>query len=706
MLDLQKFVTLLRANLRLIVLISGGILALAVTITLLQTPRYTAETTIQINNQSAQVLGKDEDISQSEASSPLDTERFLQTQMDIVNSRALAERVVSRLHLLGNKSFYEGMAVAAPDASDTPAEVKEFTLTVLRKGQGSNLPRNSRLASISFTSTDPALSARVANAWASEVIQANLQRRYDSSSYARDFIAGQLDQAKAKLEKSELDLNSYARSAGLLRARDPSVNAANDPGAGGANAVTSASLLQLNTAANEAKTARIAAEQRYNLLKSNDLLSSPDVLANQAVTGLLSDRAKLEADLQRERAKHLDDYPTILQFKAQLAAINKQIDQVAQSIRNSVRQQYESAVQAEKSLDSQVKLLQGSSLAEQDRAVTYNLLARDSYTNRTLYEGLLQRYKELNAAAGISASNITIIDQADTPTKPSSPSLIRNVAVAIFLAGLISGSVIFLREQFDDAIRVPEEVEGKLGLSLLGVIPKLELSNPIEELADPKSTLSEAYNSLSSALRYSTPNGLPRSLMITSSQPSEGKSTSSIAIAYIFARIGRKVVLVDMDLRRPTLHRYVGSNKLGVSSLLTSQNTLDEVLQPTELTNLSAITSGPIPPNPTELLNSPGLLAMLEELKGRFDLVILDSPPVLGLADAPIISALADGVLIVVQSERCRRRALRTSLQRLAAVRANILGATLTMFDVSKVSNQYSEYYGYNYYTYSSTTPD
>lgn len=278
--------------------------------------------------------------------------------------------------------------------------------------------------------------------------------------------------------------------------------------------------------------------------------------------------------------------------------------------------------------------------------------------------------------------------------------------MAIFLAGLISGSVIFLREQFDDAIRVPEEVEGKLGLSLLGVIPKLELSNPIEELADPKSTLSEAYNSLSSALRYSTPNGLPRSLMITSSQPSEGKSTSSIAIAYIFARIGRKVVLVDMDLRRPTLHRYVGSNKLGVSSLLTSQNTLDEVLQPTELTNLSAITSGPIPPNPTELLNSPGLLAMLEELKGRFDLVILDSPPVLGLADAPIISALADGVLIVVQSERCRRRALRTSLQRLAAVRANILGATLTMFDVSKVSNQYSEYYGYNYYTYSSTTPD
>jgi capsular exopolysaccharide synthesis family protein len=698
--DIRKLLIALRANLWIIGVIVCAALGLALVVTMLQTPRYTAEATLQINNQPAQVLGSDQEAGQSDVASPLETERFLQTQLDILSSRAMGERVAQRLRLYGNAKFYAGMGVRTPDADTDQRKVREFTLKVLANAVKVDLPRSSRLATIDFTSIDPALSAQLANAWTDEFIQANLQRRYDSSTYAREFISGQLAEAKAKLETSERDLNAYARQAGLIRARD----LATTPDVAGASSgsVTTASLLQVNAAANQAEAARIAAEQRWRSVSQGDALSAPEVLSNSAVNQLLSDRARVEADLQRERTKHLEDHPSVQQAKAQLAAINQQIGQVAKSIRASVKQQYDSAVQSENDLKRQVAVLKGSSLAEQDRSVQYNLLAREADTNRTLYDGLLQRYKELNAAAGISASNIAIIDTAEAPTLPSSPNLAMNLALALIGGLVIAGVVVLIRFHFDDAVRVPEDVEGKLGMTLLGVIPTAQEPTPSVAMADPKSAMSEAYNSLRTSLLYSTSQGLPRTLLVTSSQPSEGKSTTSLAIARGLARLGRKVVLLDTDMRRPALHAVFGvDNEHGMSSLLTAQDTLAEVLRPTEDANLDLVTSGPIPPSPTELLSTGRLVQLLDELKGRYDVVILDSPPVLGLADAPMMSAIVDGVVMVVQSSRGRRGSLRASLRRLRAMQPNVLGAVLTMFDASKVGNRYSEYYGYNYYSYS-----
>ncbi|WP_408590148.1 GumC family protein [Novosphingobium sp.] len=701
--DLGRALILLRVNLALISLIVAATLVVTLIATMLQTPRYTAVTSLQINNQPAQVLGKDEDISQTEPTSPLDTERFLQTQMDILNSRALAERVANRLKLIGNADFYRYMGAREPDPTLPKSELKEFTLNLLLNGHDARLPRNSRLATVAFTSTDPAFSAKLANIWADEFIQANLQRRYDSSAYARDFISGQLDEAKAKLQQSEIDLNNYARVAGLIRARDSAAAAPEANGSGSGNSVTTSSLMQINAAANEAKANRIIAEQKWALLAGGNLLNSPDVLSNSTVASLLADRAKLQADYERERSKHLDDYPTVIQLKTQLAATNDQIDKVAKNIRASVRQQYDTAIRAEQSLNSQVRSLVGSSLAEQDRSVQYNLLARDADTNRLLYEGLLQRFKELNAAAGISASNISIIDQADAPTEQSSPKLVRNMAIAFAISLFVAIAVTFLRDQFDDAVRVPEDVESKLGIALLGVTPKSSENSPNEDLSDPKSPLSESYNSLCSALLYAKVGGLPRTLLVTSSQPAEGKSTTSLAVARGFARMGRKVALVDVDLRRPTLHRTAGfKNDNGVSTFLTAQSDIDAVIRPSDLENLYLVGSGPIPPNPTDLLSGPRLGEMIEKLKEKFDVVIFDSPPVLGLADAPLLAGAVEGVVIVVASSRNRRGSLKASIRRLRNVRSNILGAALTMFDVNKSGNRYSEYYGYNYYRYQS----
>lgn len=702
--DVRAILAIARANIVAIGLIVGAAIILGAVSTLLQTPLFTAATTLQINDQSVQVLGKQDDLSQGQVTSAIDSERFLQTQLDILGSRVIAERVAQKLRLVGNAKFYEAMGMRQPAPQKNEREIKDQTLNALLGGINVSLPRSSRLARINFTSPTPALSARIANTWANEFIQANLQRRYDSSAYARQFISGQLDEARAKVEQSERDVNAYARQAGLIRTQD--ANSGSGQGreaAGGGSSVVTASLLQLNAQANQAEAVRIAAEQRWRSLSGAALLSSPDVLNNAAVSVLLAQRATTNSDLQRERARHLDDYPAVVQLTAQLASINAQLQSVAGNIRASVKQQYDSASKSEQALKAKVVTLKSSSLAEQDLLVQYNLLAREADTSRTVYDGLLQRYKELNAASGISSSNISIIDTADDPTRPSSPNLTKNLALALLIGLAASGLVVFLRTQFDDAVRLPEDIESKLRMPLLGVIPTTKGVTPAVAMLDPKSTISEAYNSLRSALLFSSTNGVPKTLLITSSQPSEGKSTTSLSIGIGFARLGRKVVIIDGDLRRPSLHRLIDcDNTHGMSSLLTSQDSIEASLRPTQYENLMAITSGPLPPSPTELLSSTRMQQVLEDLVNRFDLVVVDSPPVLGLADAPLMAGLVEGVVLVVQSERSRRGTLRSSLQRLRASRTNIIGAVLTMFDPEKVGNKYSEYYGYNYYQYKS----
>lgn len=699
--DLRFIVAAIRANLVVIIAIIAAALALALVVTLLDTKRYTANASVQINDQSQQVLG-DVEATSEQATSSWDTERFLQTQVDVLKSRALALRVIKRLRLEGNARFYEQMEVKAPDADASPAAIREMTIALLQGNMQVRLPRNSRIAVITFESTDPALSAQIANAFAEEFIQASLQQRFDSSSYAREFVGNQLQEAKSKLEQSERDLNTYARSAGLIRTRDAGAPTDTAGGAGsGASSITTASLMQLNAEASQAQARRIAAEAKLKSINSKSLLSDRDALQNPAVQNLFTERARVEAKLEDELTRHLDGHPNVRQLRAQLKSIDDQLMLAAQNVRSAARAEYEAALATERQLKAQVDALKAATLNEQDQSVQYNLLAREADTNRALYDGLLQRYKELNASAGISTSNISIIDRADPPMMPSSPNLLKNLAYAL-LAGLgLAALTTFLRSQFDDTVRVPEDVEHKLELPLLGVIPRARDGDPDAELADPKSPISEGYNSLRGALLYSTSHGLPRSMLVTSSQPSEGKTTSSFAIAQGLARMGRKVLLVDVDLRRPSVHRRLSlDNEQGMTTLLTSQATLDSVIKESGHAGLSVITSGPVPPSPTELIASTRMEELIEELTGRYDVVVFDCPPILGLADAPLMSALVDGVVFVIESERARRGSLKASLRRLRTMRPMLLGAVLTMFDPSKAGHRYSEYYGYEYYTY------
>jgi polysaccharide biosynthesis transport protein len=699
-LDLRYIVAAIRSNLWLIAAIIAAAFALALVATLIQTKRYTAATTIQINDSSGRILSGQDDPGDEQSTNYYDTDRFLKTQTDIVRSRGLALRVAQKLKLVGNPAFYRSQEVPVPDASITAEDQRNNAIEMLRSNLTIDLPRDSRIITIRFESTDPEMSAQIVNMYADEFIQSNLDRKFGSSSYARTFLSGQLDDARLKLETSERALNAYARDTGLIRTENVSSSGKEGSAAAG-NSVVTASLLQVNSAANEATAKRIEAEGRWRAISSVPLLSAPQVVANSTIASLLTERAQLEGELAEERSRHLEEYPTVKAKQQQLNMLNQQIQQSAANVRNAVRAEYQSALNAEQQLKSQVNQLKGATLSEQDSTVQYGLLAREVDTNRAVYDGLLERFKTLNAIAGVSLSNVNVIDQAEAPVNPSSPNLFKNLALGLLLGLGLATVTVFFKDQFDDSIRVPEDVEPKLNLALLGVVPKAYSGEPGDALADPKSPISEAYNSLRGSLLYSTPSGLPHVMLVTSAQPSEGKTTSSFAIASGFARMGKRTLLIDADMRRPSLHRRAGlDNEKGLSTLLTSRQPLAEVAITLEQEHLSVLPAGPIPPSPTELLSHVRIEEVLREAAQSYEVVLVDSPPVLGLADSPLMAALVDGVIFVVEADRSRRGSLKTSLRRLRAMRAVMLGAVLTKFDPLKSGNRYSEYYGYEYYQY------
>lgn len=696
--NLRYVIAALRRNLWLFIGIIAAAVALALVATMLDTPRYTAVTSVQINDQSDEVLGDDLDIRRGDDPSSWDIDRFLNTQIDILQSRALAIRVANSLDLYDSQEFLAAMELSPDESGISEQERRELVISLLRDNLSIDLPRSTRIARIQFSSTDPALSARIANSFADEFIQANLQRRFDSSAYARNFVAEQLEEARLELENSERELNDYARSAGLIRTRDAFTVDASRPVAG---SVTASSLLQLNQAANDAQARRVEAEARWKAEAATPLLSSRTVLANPTVQELMTRKARAQADLESARERYLPDHPSIANLTSELAAIDAQLDRTAQQVRNSVRAEYEAARGAEAELLGRVANLRGDTLREQDRAVRYNTLAREADTARTIYDGLLQRYRELTASAGIAASNLAIIDRAEIPLDPTSPSLLLNLAMGLMLGFVFAVVAVYLRDQLDDAIRVPEDVEDKLGLTLLGVAPRCEDSDPLAELANPKSPLTEAYNSLRGSLLYSTRRGLPKVIAVTSAQAHEGKTTTSHAIASGLGRLGMRALLIDADLRRPAAHLGAGvANNRGLTDLLTTNDGLASAVKHFEPGAFDLLPAGPLPPSPAELISSPRMARLLEEAAAEYDVVVVDSPPVLGLTDAPMIAAIADGTIFVVEADRGRSGQLRSALRRLRSVDPVLLGAVLAKFDPEKAGNRYSAYYGYDYYRY------
>jgi len=679
-------------------------LAVGAAVTLLMRPAYTAQSTIQIDREAAKVVNvQDVTPSDDQASG----EEFFQTQYGLLRSRSLAEKVEDDLGLAANDSFIRRMHRRAPEAARQPgprglAARREAALEILRENMDVNPVRGSRLVSVAFSSPDPELSARIANAFAENFIAANLERRFESSSYARAFLERRIAQVKAKLEESERELVKYATDQQIIQL---------DEGGGPSNptperSLAAANLEAINASLAAAKTQRIQAEQRWRQAQSTTGLGLPEMLQSPTIQQLTQTRARLATDYQDKLRLYKPDYPEMQQLRAQIDETDRQLGIEAQNIRNSLQAQYLVALNNERQLAAQVSGLKGDVLDLRGRSIQYNILQREVDTNRTLYDGLLQRYKEVGVAGGVTTNNISIVDRADPPRLPSSPNVLLNMLLAL-AAGLGLGVVLaLLREILDQAVRAPQDVETKLGLPVLGSIPLLEKGlQPSQALSDTRSALSEAYHSLRSALQFSTKDGFPQTLLVTSARPSEGKSTTALAIAHNMARLGYRTLLVDADLRDPSLHKTVGAdNHAGLSNILTGSAKLPEVVQSTDAENLFIVPCGPLPPNPAELLASTRLQVFTQAAASQFDMVIFDGPPVMGLADAPMIASVMKGALLVIESGRTGRAQARAALRRLAMVNAHILGVVLTKFDARKSTYSYGYGYAYEYeYDYGKT---
>jgi len=666
--------------------------------TLLMTPKYTAISTIEISRESDKVT----DFQGVERETSVADQEFYQTQYGLLLSRSLSERVAQQLKLVDDPKFYELLRVSSSSPALTlvngvypasgRAERQRIAGEALLKHVGIAPTRLSRLVDISFTSPDPVFSARIANAWSDNFIHTNLERKIQATSYGRDLLQRQLAQLKDKLDQSQRQLVNYASEQKIINLPTQTDNGKTTS----ERSIVADELVALNNALSEATANRIEAEARYQQVGRAG--ASTEALRNVAINGLRQKRAELAADYQRLMTQFEPEYPAAKALQSQIAQLDHSISREEGRVSNSLLADYNEAREREDSLRSKVDQLKSTYLDLRRRSIQYNIYQQEVDTNRALYDGLLQRFKEIGVAGGVGVNNIAIVDPANTPQKPSSPKLALNLLIAL-LAGLALGAVAaFALEQLDEAIADPAEVERRLGLPLLGSVPKLSDGTPMEALADRKSEMVDAYLAVQTNLGFTTEHGVPRSLAVTSTRPAEGKSTTSLAIATMLARAHRKVVLVDGDMRSPSIHHFAGiDNTHGLSNFLSGQEEIASLVFPMRDLGFMAISAGPVPPNAAELLTGNRLQLLISRLLETYDHVVIDCPPVMGLADAPLIASRVEGVIYTVESHSIRSSLVKTALDRLTAANAQILGGVLTKFEAKKANYGYGYEYGYGY---------
>jgi len=649
----------------------------AVVLSLLVQPEYRAKSTLEVNREGVQVV----QTGQVDAMQMGDRE-FLTTQAGLLRSRALAERVARSLNLANGADYFD---------QSTPRAIREVQAADMVQGSVVVNPlRDSRLIELTVESTDAQLAARIANAYGDNFIQSNLERRFEATSYARNFLEQRLATVRTKLEDSERQLVAYAQRQGIV-----TLNVDTGSGQGGRSeqSVDAASLTSLNGSLSQARADRIAAEQKYR--QAQGTRATTEILSNGTIQGLTAQRAELQAQYQEKLGIYQPDYPLMAQMRARIQSLDSAINREVSNVGGSLRGEYEAAVGRERQLESKVNQLKAALLNLRGRSIQYTILQREVDTNRALYDSLLQRYKEVGVAGGVGSNIVSVVDRAQTPTAPFKPNLPFNVIVGLIGGLLIGLGAAFGLEWMDDTIKTPDDLTGKLGIPALGIVPRADKGITVQEqLADPRSQVSEAYQSIRTALQFSTDHGLPKSLLITSTRASEGKSSSALALAQIIARLGTSVLLIDGDLRKPTFRGPSGSDA-GLSSLLAGSDNLQETIQPTEHEGLSLLPAGQIPPNPAELLASGRMSAILEQASSMFDYVVIDGPPVLGLADAPLLSFHCEGIVMIVESGAIRRAAALNAVNRLRSADARIMGGVLTKFSATKSGYGYGYGYGY-----------
>lgn len=668
------------------------VLSLGMLRTLMMTPLYSATVRLQIDQNVAKVV--EGGVAPTESAYDYD---FLKTQFEILQSRAIAERVASNLKLGEDQTFggpsgfslvgaVRALLFPVPEEKEAPTRAsKESAAAGVVLGNTLVRPvAGSRLVDITYADPNPARAQRLADAIAQAYIASNLDKRFQASAYAKTFLEDQLKQLKLRLEKSEEALLDFAQKEQIVVLSEKSSIAENN-------------LASANAALGTLTSERIKNEQLWKQLEATDAINLPQFLTNAVIDGLRGKRNALVTEYQEKLETFKPGYPAMVQINNKIREIDRQLATEVKAIKDSYKAAFDASARQEGEMQQRIETLRNEALDLQQRLIQYNILKREVETNRSLYEGLLQRYKQVDVAAGVTANNVFVVDSAQMPGAPSSPRLSRALLLS-FALGLGAGlAAAYVLEQLDDKVRSAEELEQITGLPTLGIIPKVAKSDAVDEaLADPRSPLSEAYRSLCTALQFSSESGLPKTIALTSASPAEGKSITSLAIAQHFARLGLNVLLVDADLRNPSLHTKLGlDNAIGLSNYLTGACEPPETFQRTQIPNLAFMATGPLPPNAADLLGGTRIHSLLSVGLEVFDLIVVDGPPVMGLADAALLASATSATLFVAGAGQAPSGAVRGALKRLQFARGHVMGTVLTKFDAKSAGYGYG--YGHDY---------
>ncbi len=704
--------TILRHRWIILTTVFAGVV-LAALVSFHMTKQYSATGRITINRENSDVLGfKDAAANTLE---DYDYNVALDTQVQVLQSDTLALDVIRKLRLDTNPKFAGASASKAGSTSPAgafpttgPRNLRHLIDTFHGWVKIDKVPKT-RVIEIHCTSPDPNLSAEIVNTLVSSFIEHNFETKFQATMQTSDWLSKQLSDLKMKVASSQENLVKYQTSNNIL-GLDEKQN------------ITTSKLNELNQQLTLAQSERIQKEAAYKQTQSGGVESIPAMASSEIILHL----KQQEADLRNQYAL-LDSqlgpaHPKVITVHNQLQQTEAAIQAEGGQLVSRIRNEYRAAEQRESLLRSALDEQKQEANKLNESAIQYEILKREADSNRELYDGLLQKMKEAGVSAGLRSGNIQVVDQAVPPDSPSKPNIPINIGAAFFASLMLGTVAVFFVDRMNNSITSPEMIDAISGWPSLGIIPsttgsskglrkggdlalpskEMDASTPLVVVSRPRSKVAESFRAVRTSILLSSIDAPPKTMLVSSALPEEGKTTISCNLAAALAQMGRRVLLIDADMRRPKISEYLGlpANAGGLSTVLIGKDTEDDVIVPSaKLPNFYIMPAGPKPPYPAELLGSNRMKALIKSLRLNYDHVIIDTPPVLSVTDAVLLSAEVDAVVLVVRFAQTTRQALKQVREILDQANARVCGVILNSVETDHNSAYGRSYYaGYGYY--------
>ena len=692
----------------------------AMILSMAATPLFTAVALIQVRPGGSTITNFDavqETATQAQAYND-----YFQTQYRILQSRSLASRTIASLGLARHPEFNDrlnppGLArrsvqwvkdylgAEAPDAETLALQEEQDLVAKFLDSIEIRPQRKSFLVEVAFTSPNAELAQGVADAISHEYVNLTLDQGVEATTQAREFIHKQVDKVKAELEASEQELQEFARGQKIIALEQE-------------EKVIHERLADLNQRVTEAEARRIEVETLYNQTLEVDRSTLSFIVANPLLRTLREAYAGVAAERAELGTRFTNAYPPVQVVESKLSVLEDAIRQEEVRLVSSIESDYDRMSERELALREQYELQRNLVAAYEHKAIDFKIHRREVDTNREIYENLLRRMKEVEVTEAIRASNINVVDAAAIPLEPTSPNMPLNLALSLVL-GLFGGfGLAFAQEFIDDSFQTPDDVERHLRLPTLGTVPEFVSvaaagsesesgTADLEVAQQPTSAGSEAIRTLRASLSLAAAGGFPERLLFTSAQPGEGKTCIAVNLGLALAQTGRRVCLVDCDLRRPRVNKALAiSLSPGLTNYLTKNDSLESITRSSGELGLDVVTAGPVPPNPVDLLNSAAMTDLLTALGEKYDHILVDAPPAMGFADVPILSnQLGGGLLLITRAGETSRRQVRHAVDYLIRMQSRLLGVVLNRVSTRRAGYSYYGYYG-SYGDYYSSAPD